>query len=154
MNSWIPVLILLCRKSSFKEFHAEGRIGSRFVKRWVNGAAVHTQMSIRYACLEGTGGSRATQAAGLYQQQLHFLMEKSKRYLKSATAVSLQQPFTSEFGSWNKKVSQKKEKNNLVILYRKRLTLNLNMKDWICCHRFSLKTCRFQLRFWPWIIWC
>lgn len=65
----------------------DGHMNSGFVKQWVNGAAFHTQMLIHQARLEGTDGSRAMQAAGLYQQQLNLVMEKYKSYLKSAIAV-------------------------------------------------------------------
>ena len=52
----------------------DGHMNSKFLKQWVNRAAFHTQMLIHKACLEGAGGSRATLAAGIYQQQLNLLL--------------------------------------------------------------------------------
>ncbi|XP_036936728.1 uncharacterized protein LOC119009503 [Acanthopagrus latus] len=66
----------------------DGHMNSRFLKQWVNGAAFHTQMLIHQARLEGAGGSRAMQAAGIYQQQLNLLLEKYKNYLTTVIFVS------------------------------------------------------------------
>ncbi|XP_044035297.1 uncharacterized protein LOC122867913 [Siniperca chuatsi] len=65
----------------------DGHMNSRLLKQWVNGAAFHTQMLIHQARLEGAGGSRAMQAAGVYQQQLNRLLENYKSYLKSVILV-------------------------------------------------------------------
>ncbi|KAI9529369.1 hypothetical protein NQZ68_011074 [Dissostichus eleginoides] len=46
----------------------DGHMDSRLLKQWVNGAAFHTQMLIHQARLEGADGSRAVQAAGVYQR--------------------------------------------------------------------------------------
>lgn len=66
----------------------DGHMNTRFLKQWLNGAAFHTQMLIHQARLEGAGGSRATQAAGIYQQQLNLLLEKYKNYLTTVIFVS------------------------------------------------------------------
>ncbi|XP_037611041.1 uncharacterized protein LOC119479478 [Sebastes umbrosus] len=58
-----------------------------FLKQWVNGAAFHTQMLIHQARLEVAAGSRAMQAAGLYQQQLNLILEKYKSYLQTVIYV-------------------------------------------------------------------
>ncbi|XP_074477116.1 uncharacterized protein LOC141759087 isoform X2 [Sebastes fasciatus] len=60
-----------------------------FLKQWVNGAAFHTQMLIHQARLEGAAGSRAMQAAGLYQQQLNLILEKYKSYLQTVIYVHI-----------------------------------------------------------------
>ena len=77
-------LLLLSKNSMLRD----GHMNSRFLKQWVNGAAFHTQMLIHQARLEGAGGSRAMQAAGIYQQQLNLLLEKYKNYLTTVIFVS------------------------------------------------------------------
>ncbi|XP_069012251.1 uncharacterized protein [Embiotoca jacksoni] len=67
----------------------DGQMNSQFLKQWVNGAAFHTQMLIHQARLEGTTGNRATQAAGIYQQQLNLLLGKYKDYLKTVIVVHI-----------------------------------------------------------------
>ncbi|KAJ4940401.1 hypothetical protein JOQ06_026704, partial [Pogonophryne albipinna] len=49
----------------------DGQMNSRLLKQWVNHAAFHTQMLIHQARLEVADGSRAVQAAGVYQGQLN-----------------------------------------------------------------------------------
>lgn len=66
----------------------DGHMNSRLLKQWVNGAAFHTQMLIHQARLEGASGSRAVQAAGVYQQQLNLLLENYKSYLETVIHVS------------------------------------------------------------------
>ncbi|KAJ4940952.1 hypothetical protein JOQ06_027240 [Pogonophryne albipinna] len=65
----------------------DGHLDSRLLKQWVNGAAFHTQMLIHQARLEGADGSRAVQAAGVYQQQLNVIMDKYKKYLIGITSI-------------------------------------------------------------------
>lgn len=65
-------------------------MNSQFLKQWVNGAAFHTQMLIHQARLEGTDGSRATQAAWIYQTDLKLLLEKYKKYLESIISVNME----------------------------------------------------------------
>ncbi|XP_073345151.1 uncharacterized protein [Pagrus major] len=75
----------------------DGHMNSRFLRQWVNGAAFHTQMLIHQARLEGTGGSRAMQAAGIYQQQLNLLLEKYKSYLTSYISVAAEHSWYNSF---------------------------------------------------------
>lgn len=65
----------------------DGHMNTAFLKQWVNGAAFHIQMLVHQARLERTNGSRAFQAAGVYQQQLNLLLEKYKRYLGTVVYV-------------------------------------------------------------------
>ena len=65
----------------------DGHMNTKFLKQWVNGAAFHTQMLIHQARLEGSDGSRAVQAAGVYHRQLSLLLEKYKSYLEDVTDV-------------------------------------------------------------------
>ncbi|KAJ4940405.1 hypothetical protein JOQ06_026708 [Pogonophryne albipinna] len=65
----------------------DGQMNSRLLKQWVNGAAFHTQMLIHQARLEVADGSRAVQAAGVYQRQLNVIMDKYKTYLNGITRI-------------------------------------------------------------------
>ncbi|KAK1881588.1 Pof6 interactor protein 1 [Dissostichus eleginoides] len=65
----------------------DGHMDSRLLKQWVNGAAFHTQMLIHQARLEGADGSRAVQAAGIYQRQLNDTMHRFKYYMIGNTLI-------------------------------------------------------------------
>ena len=77
------MLLFLSQNSMLVDGHLE----SRQLKQWVNGAAFHTQMLIHQARLEEASGSRAVQAAGIYQQQLNVIMDRYKNYLNGITYI-------------------------------------------------------------------
>ncbi|KAJ4940398.1 hypothetical protein JOQ06_026701 [Pogonophryne albipinna] len=67
----------------------DGHMNSMLLKQWVNGAAFHTQMLIHQARLEVADGSRAVQAADVYQGQLNVIMDKYKKYLIGITHITI-----------------------------------------------------------------
>lgn len=78
---------LSAQLTRLKNSMLDGHMNSALFKQWVNGAAFHTQMLIHQARLEGAVGSKAMQAARIYQQQLNLLLKTYKSYLSRVIFV-------------------------------------------------------------------